>query len=610
MNKPYFNKIFYLSLLLFLSKWLFSFYFSFEENFVTKIIFDLTDWQYFTLIYNLSNLDFNPSYDPELLNLKYISIPIYSVIFHSIFLKIFNLYGFLIIEFIFILLFFYILIKFFEKLGVNNFESIFLTLFIFCIPSIIDILGLYKFNYVGTLKEFYNLRIPRPLVTQIYFLLFLLFLVVKNKDEKFKFWELGVVGALFSLMWGSLFYYLAISALSFAIYYFYINNFQISKIRNYIKDAFIVIIFFIIFSLPLFLILLNTESDWLVRIGFIDLNIDKKIIILKNFFYKLFSLEFLLVFFILTAFYFYLKNKKIYKKEGVNLLYIIFLSSFIAPVVFVILSPTIIEIFHFMNLIVTISFFVLTVFIFLTFLNLIKNVSINKYVLTLAMGLMIFFYISNNYIKMKNNSLNSDRLDFNSLVNELNNLKINKKDSILTFDGLVQTHFILQGYTNLPFVISINTPQSDRVVENKIINIFKFLNLSKDDFLKFIRNKKSGWRYINNNIGKTFVYKYQANQLTTFKNSMDFSEEEIKYIQKSSPLHTQQVIIPKFEIKRLINRFVKYNNESLLSPELIIINLKDEFSRNLKLNKNLFYFFKKINATYLIYFNKENNVCS
>ena len=100
MNKFYFNKIFYLSLLLFLSKWFFSFYFSFEENFVTKIIFDLTDWQYFTLIYNLSNLDFNPSYDPELLNLKYISIPIYSVIFHSIFLKIFNLYGFL--QFIFL----------------------------------------------------------------------------------------------------------------------------------------------------------------------------------------------------------------------------------------------------------------------------------------------------------------------------------------------------------------------------------------------------------------------------------------------------------------------------------------------------------------------------
>ena len=149
MNKLYFNKIFFLSLLLFLSKWFFSFYFNLNENFITKIIFDLKDWQYLTLIYNFSNLDFNPSYDPELLNLKYYPIPINSVIFHSIFLKIFNLHGFLILEFIFILLFFYILIKFFGKLGVNNYGSIFLTLFIFCIPSIIDILGLYQFTYVS-----------------------------------------------------------------------------------------------------------------------------------------------------------------------------------------------------------------------------------------------------------------------------------------------------------------------------------------------------------------------------------------------------------------------------------------------------------------------------
>ena len=610
MNKFYFTKIFLLLLLLFLSKWFFSFYFNFNENFITKIIFDLKDWQYLTFIYNFSNLDFNPSYDPELLNLKYISIPINSVIFHSIFLKIFNLYGFLIIEFIFILLFFYILIKFFGKLGVNNYESIFLTLFIFCIPSIIDILGLYKFAYVSALKEFYNLRVPRPLVTQIYFLLFLLLLIIKNKNQKFKFWELSVIGILFSSMWGSFYYNLAISGISFAIYYFYINNFQISKVSYYIKDAVIVIIFFIIFSLPLILILLNSEPNYLVRVGLINLDLNKKIIILEHFFDKLISLEFLIVFFILTVSYIYLKNKNTYKTEGINLLYIIFLSSFLAPIIFVILSPTISEIYHFMNSLVAISFFVLTVFIFLIFSYLTQNISINKYILTLAMGLMIVFYTSNNYFKMKNNSLNNDRLDFNSLVNELNNLKINKKDSILTFDGMAQTHLILQGYTNLPFVISVHTPQNDEILENKIIDIFKFLNLSKDDFLKFIHNKKSGWRYINNNIGKTFYMKYQANRLITYKNSMDFSDEEIKYILKSSPLHTQQLIIPKFEIKRLVNKFIKYDNKSLLNPELIIINLKDQFSRNLKLKNNFFYCSKKINETYLLYYNKENNVCS
>ena len=70
-----------------------------------------------------------------------------------------------------------------------------------------------------------------------------------------------------------------------------------------------------------------------------------------------------------------------------------------------ILSPTISEIYHFMNLLVAISFFVLTVYIFLIFSYLTRNISINKYILTLAMGLMIIFYTSNNYIKMKKNSI-------------------------------------------------------------------------------------------------------------------------------------------------------------------------------------------------------------
>ena len=85
-----------------------------------------------------------------------------------------------------------------------------------------------------------------------------------------------------------------------------------------------------------------------------------------------------------------------------------------------------------MNLLVAISFFILTVYVFLTFSSLIQNVSIKKYILTPVMLLMVIFYISNNYFKMKNNSLNNDRLDFNTLVSKLNDLKINKKKSILT----------------------------------------------------------------------------------------------------------------------------------------------------------------------------------
>ena len=48
--------------------------------------------------------------------------------------------------------------------------------------------------------------------------------------------------------------------------------------------------------------------------------------------------------------------------------------------------------------------------------------------------------------------------------------------------------------------------------------------------MSFLIKISSFFDNVNNNIGKTFYMKYQANRLITYKNSMDFSDEEIKYI--------------------------------------------------------------------------------
>ena len=42
------------------------------------------------------------------------------------------------------------------------------------------------------------------------------------------------------------------------------------------------------------------------------------------------------------------------------------------------------------------------------------------------------------------------------------------------------------------------------MIENDLINNFRYLRLSKDDFEKFIMNKKKGWRYRNDNIANFF----------------------------------------------------------------------------------------------------------
>ena len=64
------------------------------------------------------------------------------------------------------------------------------------------------------------------------------------------------------------------------------------------------------------------------------------------------------------------------------------------------------------------------------------------------------------------------------------------------------------------------------MIENDLIRTFIYLNLSKNDFYNFIRNKKlSSWRYRNDNIKNLFWMRYQANSLITYENSKDFDRK-------------------------------------------------------------------------------------
>ena len=93
--------ILYISFFLIAVKWFFSFYF-FPENIDVKIIFEsVTDGKYyFPLIKYLSDLNFAATFDPNIESLKIIPIPVSSLLLHSIFLKLFNFYSFIFLEFI------------------------------------------------------------------------------------------------------------------------------------------------------------------------------------------------------------------------------------------------------------------------------------------------------------------------------------------------------------------------------------------------------------------------------------------------------------------------------------------------------------------------------
>lgn len=595
-----------ISSLIFIFKWLIILFYNFEYEFITKIIFNLDDRQYFTLIHNFSNFYFNPTFNTDFQNVKLLPFPIYSIIFHSIFYKIFNIYGFIIIEFFLILTFFYILINFFKKMDLSLNESLLLTLFFFCLPSLIDFFHLFNFPYAASLKELYNMRVPRPVVTHLYLFLFFYLLINKNKNELFKAKELAFIGIIFALMWGSYYYNLVTTGITFLFYYFLRGNgFNITR---YLKDASIVLFFFVIFSVPIIYIILNAEPDYLTRVGLIDLGFEKKKILLVHFLNQIFSFKFLVIFFSILLFYFFLRIKSLKSIETINLLLFIFFGSFIGPIIFIIISPTISEIYHFSNMLGALSFFVFTIFLYLIFsIYLKKNFKLFNSLIKVLTFILIVIFFAHNKSLYEDKASDPHLKNNNELINVIKKINLNENNTILTLDGDVQTNLIFNGYKNLKFIIGINTSLKDEHIENQLINIFKFFNLNQNDFLEFFENKKNGWRFLNTNVGKTFYMKYQANKLVTFNNSLDFSKDELEAISKSSPLHSQQLIIPYFEIERMINKFNSSNTSKEFQPDLIIVNLNDEISKKIIIENNN-YCSKIINKSYKIYIRENINL--
>ena len=176
---------------------------------------------------------------------------------------------------------------------------------------------------------------------------------------------------------------------------------------------------------------------------------------------------------------------------------------------------------------------------------------------------------------IKKNSNFDFRKDINILYNYLNKNNYNQKlNIILTFNTRIQVWWLLLGNKKLSTIASTSTSLNLHDLELSFIDNLKFLNVSEKNFQKIIDDKRRGWRYHNRYINYISLYKYQANSLTTYKNSQNFDNDVLKFIKNSSPLLTQQIAVPNEEIKRLTTLFNKTNNINFINPDIIILEKK------------------------------------
>ena len=155
----------------------------------------------------------------------------------------------------------------------------------------------------------------------------------------------------------------------------------------------------------------------------------------------------------------------------------------------------------------------------------------------------------------------------------------------------------------------VSLAQNDIMIEEDIFSAFKLLNLSNENFDKFLNNEnnKSSWRYLNLNISTFFFYKYQANSMITFKNMKEFTDEELKFLKKSSPILHQQSIIPQLELKRLKNEFENFINLDP-NPNFLILDKNDNFYEINELNL-IDYCLEYKGQNYILYKQKNKYEC-
>ena len=589
LNKKNFF-LFFLSILLFLSKWIFSFSF-FDENLDVKIIFEsVTDGKYYyPLIKYLAELNFNNSYDPTISNLKIIPLPIAGIIFHSIFYKIFGVASFIIIE-LFCIFFFLLIFKkiFFYYFSENN--SIIFSLLIFIMPSLIILLNLESLPFIGLLKNnFYTLRVPRPMISSLYFFTFIYLMVTMYMSKfylKIKFIYLGVI---FGLTLSSFYYYFFIEVIAF----FLLLCIKFKK--NLVKEIYkkfhlyaLLILFFIITVAPFLINLFLHEGDFTSRQCVFELNLNKKIILIKHYLINYLNPKFLVLISTLTFLTFLANKFKINNYKIINIFFIIFTSCIIAPILFVSLSSKSCVLYHFNNLIIVWAILLLFILFIVFFQNLMKF-NINNKFRNLLIIFFILIYAFTSFEKINNFSKdeykNIHRKEFQQITSIISDGFDLSKTNLLTFDNDIMIWSIMNDIQYLNLINGLFISKTDEMIENDLINVFKFLNLNSNDFMRFIQNKKTNWRYINLNVSDFFFYKYQANSLTTFKNSNDFDPNVAFDIAQSSPILQQQSIIPNFELLRLKNKFLNHNFNFFNAPNVIILNKDQEIFSKIKIDK-------------------------
>ena len=198
-----------------------------------------------------------------------------------------------------------------------------------------------------------------------------------------------------------------------------------------------------------------------------------------------------------------------------------------------------------------------------------------------------------NTLKIEDRGLNekkaySERKEFQEILNQINYSlpKDSENISLLTFNTNFMKWAVMSGKVEyLSLTYNGLTSKKNHMIENDLINAFKFFELDENDFLEFLKNKKKNWRYLNKYVATFMHMKYSANSINTYKDSKNFEPNVKKFLKNSSPMYSQQLAIPLEEFSRLKLAFLANKQGGFIEPKIIILDKSLPFIKKVKIDK-------------------------
>ena len=573
-----------------------------EEELVLKII-RFTNHEYAYLVESFSRFDFSTDWSKFEISDKIIGFPIFSILIHSIFFKFFGYYTFFILEIFFFFLIIYILFLILTKFDNNKINCISGILLLLVACQIIEFGKIFKpdlFVQLNPIIDFIGLRFPRPLTTSIFAFLLLLNLIIffsKSFLENKK--NIYIASICLALLANSFFHlFFVFSVLTFFVILYKLLYEGLHDLKLKIKILFISSLI-VLFGVGIFFVQQYfSEPDYANRIGVHYLSINDKYDNALEFLRIFSQIEYLAL--LLICFITKLYVKKKFNDNVLNNYFLVLLffviSSFVSPIIFVMLSNKVIVSHHFL----TITKFSLFLFIFVFFFFLTKKLYNNRATVYSLLLLLPIFLIYNFYYGISNLEKSTEEKKIYEFLNEKDYIN---SDKVLYANDFFDHVWFSLGNKYISVPSGFSSSLRDDQIENLVFYLFKTFNVTEENFNEKIKNRDCIRECF---ASFYFNYKYVVNKMKHYKPlANEYLEKDIEKIKAISEIDWWYSIIPLSEKKRLKEKFKKFNFDKDFRPDLIILNYKENFYSERDLSTD---YLKVFNGKFYTVFEKTNSL--